>query len=418
MTTPVTRSAPSEQTDGGFTHRQIVTILIGLMMGMFLAALDQTIVSTAIRTIADDLNGFSLQAWATTAFLITSTISTPLYGKLSDIYGRKPFFLFAIVDLHRRLGAVRAVPVDVRAGRVPGDPGHRRRRPVLDGAGDHRRHRAAAGAGPLPGLLPGRVRHVQRARPGARRLLRRRRQHPRRRRLALDLLHQRADRAGRAGRGQPGAAHPAHPPRPPHRLAGRGRADRRPGAAADRRRAGPHLGLVVRPQPGSATASASSVWSLFFLAERMYGDEALLPLRLFRNRTFTVGQPVQLDHRHGHVRRDPGAAALPADRQGLHADPGRLSTLSAGARHHGRLDHLRPDDLPDRPLPDLPDHRHRVDGRRRCAVLAGRRGHPAVADGADHADDRASGSAATCSRSSWPSRTRCRRARSASRPRR
>ncbi|HEX7267980.1 MAG TPA: MDR family MFS transporter, partial [Streptosporangiaceae bacterium] len=96
MTTPVTRSAPSEQTDGGFTHRQIVMILIGLMMGMFLAALDQTVVSTAIRTIADDLNGFSLQAWATTAFLITSTISTPLYGKLSDIYGRKPFFLFAI----------------------------------------------------------------------------------------------------------------------------------------------------------------------------------------------------------------------------------------------------------------------------------------------------------------------------------
>src|SRR4029453_12485598 len=46
-------------------------------------------------TIADDLNGFSLQAWATTAFLITSTIATPLYGKLSDIYGRKPFFLFA-----------------------------------------------------------------------------------------------------------------------------------------------------------------------------------------------------------------------------------------------------------------------------------------------------------------------------------
>jgi EmrB/QacA subfamily drug resistance transporter len=80
----------------GPSHRQIVAILIGLMMGMFLAALDQTIMSTAMRTIADDLHGFSLQAWATTAFLITSTISTPLYGKLSDIYGRKGFFLFAI----------------------------------------------------------------------------------------------------------------------------------------------------------------------------------------------------------------------------------------------------------------------------------------------------------------------------------
>ena len=81
---------------GGMTHREIMTILVGLMMAMFLAALDQTVVGTAIRTIADDLNGFSLQVWATTAFLITSTISTPLYGKLSDMYGRKFFILFAI----------------------------------------------------------------------------------------------------------------------------------------------------------------------------------------------------------------------------------------------------------------------------------------------------------------------------------
>jgi EmrB/QacA subfamily drug resistance transporter len=79
-----------------FTHRQISIILAGLMSGMFLAALDQTIVATSIRTIADDLNGLSLQAWATTAYLITSTIATPLYGKLSDLYGRRPFFIAAI----------------------------------------------------------------------------------------------------------------------------------------------------------------------------------------------------------------------------------------------------------------------------------------------------------------------------------
>lgn len=86
-----------EETAGaGLTHKQILYILSGLMTGMFLAALDQTIVSTAIRTIADDLNGYKLQAWVTTAYLITSTIVTPLYGKLSDIYGRKPFFMFAI----------------------------------------------------------------------------------------------------------------------------------------------------------------------------------------------------------------------------------------------------------------------------------------------------------------------------------
>jgi EmrB/QacA subfamily drug resistance transporter len=79
-----------------FTHRQISVILAGLMSGMFLAALDQTIVATSIRTIADDLSGLSLQAWATTAYLITSTITTPLYGKLSDIYGRRPLFITAI----------------------------------------------------------------------------------------------------------------------------------------------------------------------------------------------------------------------------------------------------------------------------------------------------------------------------------
>ncbi|MGH3718386.1 MAG: MFS transporter [Pseudonocardiaceae bacterium] len=92
---PQHRSVP-EPAPGAFTHRQILTILVGLLLGILLAALDQTIVSTAIRTIADDLHGLNLQAWATTAYLITSTISTPLYGKLSDLYGRKPFFLTAI----------------------------------------------------------------------------------------------------------------------------------------------------------------------------------------------------------------------------------------------------------------------------------------------------------------------------------
>src|ERR1700754_140278 len=95
-TAPRPGRAQSPPSGGELSHRQVLTILTGLALGMFLASLDQTVVSTAIRTIADDLGGLSLQAWATTAFLITSTISTPLYGKLSDIYGRKPLFLTAI----------------------------------------------------------------------------------------------------------------------------------------------------------------------------------------------------------------------------------------------------------------------------------------------------------------------------------
>lgn len=82
--------------EGALSHKQVLTIMTGLLLGMFLAALDQNIVATAIRRIGDDLNGLSVQAWVTTAFLITSTITTPLYGKLSDIYGRKPLFLIAI----------------------------------------------------------------------------------------------------------------------------------------------------------------------------------------------------------------------------------------------------------------------------------------------------------------------------------
>jgi EmrB/QacA subfamily drug resistance transporter len=95
MTAP--SAPPASGVPTALTHRQIMVVLSGLLLGMFLASLDQTIVSTAMRTIADELNGQTAQAWVTTAYLITSTISTPLYGKLSDQYGRKPFYLFAIV---------------------------------------------------------------------------------------------------------------------------------------------------------------------------------------------------------------------------------------------------------------------------------------------------------------------------------
>ena len=78
-------------------HRQMMAIMPGLLAGMFLAALDQTVMGTSIKTIGDDLGGLSEQAWVITVYLITSTVSTPLYGKLSDIYGRKPLFAAAII---------------------------------------------------------------------------------------------------------------------------------------------------------------------------------------------------------------------------------------------------------------------------------------------------------------------------------
>lgn len=81
---------------GQMSHRDILLVLIGLMSGMFLSALDQSVVGTAMRTIADDLQGLELQAWVTTAYLITSTVATPIYGKLGDIFGRRKLFIIAI----------------------------------------------------------------------------------------------------------------------------------------------------------------------------------------------------------------------------------------------------------------------------------------------------------------------------------
>ena len=89
-------AAKNAAQSGTMTPRQIWIVLIGLMSGMFLAALDQSVVGAAMRTIADDLSGLSLQAWATTAYLITSTVTTPIYGKLGDIFGRRPLFIVAI----------------------------------------------------------------------------------------------------------------------------------------------------------------------------------------------------------------------------------------------------------------------------------------------------------------------------------
>jgi EmrB/QacA subfamily drug resistance transporter len=79
------------------THKEIMIILGGLMTGMLLAALDQTIVSTALKNIVEEFDGLNHYTWVVTAYLLTSTASTPLYGKISDIYGRRVVFQFAIV---------------------------------------------------------------------------------------------------------------------------------------------------------------------------------------------------------------------------------------------------------------------------------------------------------------------------------
>lgn len=81
---------------GRLEHREVLIVFSGLMLGMLLAALDQTIVATALPTIVGDLGGLNHLSWVVTAYLLTSTASTPLYGKISDLVGRKIMFQTAI----------------------------------------------------------------------------------------------------------------------------------------------------------------------------------------------------------------------------------------------------------------------------------------------------------------------------------
>ena len=89
-------ASPTDRPPVALPHPVRMRVLGAVMIGVFLAALDQTVVGTALPRIITDLGGNNLYTWAFTAYLLTSTISGPLYGKLSDLYGRRPIFLFGI----------------------------------------------------------------------------------------------------------------------------------------------------------------------------------------------------------------------------------------------------------------------------------------------------------------------------------
>ncbi len=96
---PEARSAePAQPAAAGYlSHRQILVVMGGLMAGMFLAALDQSIVGVALPKITSELGGLDKLSWVVTAYLLTSTAATPLWGKISDLLGRRPIFQSAII---------------------------------------------------------------------------------------------------------------------------------------------------------------------------------------------------------------------------------------------------------------------------------------------------------------------------------
>ena len=89
-------SAPAPEASTGM-RREILVVLPGLLLAIMLAMLDQLIVGTALPRIVGDLGGVAHLSWVVTAYVLASTITTPLYGKLGDMYGRKKLFMTAIV---------------------------------------------------------------------------------------------------------------------------------------------------------------------------------------------------------------------------------------------------------------------------------------------------------------------------------
>ena len=176
-------------------------IVIGaLMLTMLLAALDQTIVSTALPTIVGDLGGLNHLSWVVTSYLLAITVVTPLYGKLGDLYGRKVVLQGALVIFLIGSALCGAGAEHDRADRLPGDPGPGRRRAAGQRPGGDRRRRLAARARALPGPVRRRLRRRERRRAADRRLL----HHPHE--LALDLLHQHPAGGRRARCARGGAA--------------------------------------------------------------------------------------------------------------------------------------------------------------------------------------------------------------------
>ena len=175
-------------------------MLPGLLLAILLAMLDNLIVSTALPRIVGDLGGVAHLSWVVTAYILASTITTPFYGKLGDMYGRKKFFIAAIIIFLVGSALSGLSQIHDGAHRVPraAGPGGRRADGRRDG--DARRHRGAARARPLHELHDGGDDARHHRRPAARRV------HHHQLLLALDLLHQHA--GGRRGAGLPDR-HPA-----------------------------------------------------------------------------------------------------------------------------------------------------------------------------------------------------------------
>ena len=239
-----TRAEP-RHSSAASTEKRRTPSIGGVLLSMLLAALDQTIVAPAMPTIGGALGHADYLPWIVTAYLLTATAMAPLYGKISDIYGRRPTIYAAIlIFLAGSVISALAPNMLVLIAR-PRRPGHRRRRPVRPGADGDRRSRAAARTGALRSLDLGHVGGRQHRRAAAWRHL------CRASALVADLLDQHSARPASHGDHQRPAEEAARRGRDhQHRRPGRAAADRRDRAPAARAELGrQHLSVAVARNP-------------------------------------------------------------------------------------------------------------------------------------------------------------------------
>ena len=261
------------------SQRQVLVAFGAIMLATLLAALDQTIVATALPQIVADLHGFKNLSWVVTAYLLSTTVTVPLYGKLSDLYGRRRLFIVSITvfllgsalcgtaQSMGELIAFRALQGVGAGGLIPlsqaaiadlFSPGSAAATRAMSARCGHRRGRRAAAG----------------------------RDADRRRVVALDLLHQPPARCPGAGRGDADDEEP-HAPRALDRLRRRGAAEPRRDLRPARLRVGRHdlpVGLAEVLGAGDRRRGGARRLRL----ARAAGAEPLVPLGLFRMRVFAV----------------------------------------------------------------------------------------------------------------------------------
>ncbi len=342
-----------------------------IVLAMLPAVLDQTILATALPTIASQLGRLADVSWVVTAYVVAAAVTAPLWGKLGDRRGRKLVLEFSLGMFLAHVGHLRLRRQPVGAGRGPKRPGRGRGRVDVAGPGCGGRSGLAARARALPGLHHGRVRRGRGGRATARRTAGRPRE------LAVGVLCEPADWRGCAGGAAPAPARRRWPAGPgPARPAGRRSAGHRDGCPYARVHLGrPTLRLGLAADPGAhGRLRGRDPAAGYPRPAHARSDRAAQPDRQPAGGAGQCGAVPS----HGDDVLDHGVrAAVPADDDRREPDPGRPAADPDDGRSHALDQPGRPCDPANRSLQGVSGDRSGADRRR--ADRSGRAGRASLA---------------------------------------